>query len=108
MNIDIGNDSREVTIKIGISREGKPVGMIRNADKLLSILIAKAYDWTYVGPRQFLDKYDVKSRMSFEDSVDYKVVLAKFLRKDVNLFQNHTWILLTAEQIEVLLFSQSS
>ena len=73
------------------------VEMIRNANNLFSILIVKAWDWMYISLRQFLNEYDVESEMSFKNSIDYEVVLVNILRKDVNLFQNHAWMLLIAK-----------
>ena len=55
----------------------------RESQKNLSFTVSKAWDSSYNRPWQFLDENDVSGKLSFEDSVNKKVIFLDILQKDL-------------------------
>ena len=59
-------------------------------------------------PEQFLNKQNVELKVSFQDCVDNKIVFLHILQEDLNILDNHWWLLFTVKQIDWALVSLSS
>ena len=70
----------------GFSRKHKPIRMIRNSYKFLSLLVIQTPDRLNVCLRWFLDEDNIKGWLSLKDSVDKEVVLMNILRECANFF----------------------
>ena len=78
-NINIGNDSWRVVTVCRKSCKYNPIGVVTSTHKRFALAIRRARDFSYFGPRWFLDKYYVELRKCFEYSVCDEEVLANVL-----------------------------
>ena len=107
-NVNISDNSQQILRVWWVFGKSYPIRMVGNAYQFLSFFVRKTRNRPYNWLRQFLNEFDVKISLCLQDSIGKQIVLANVLRKDIDFFYNHSWVLLTAEWINLFLLSQIS
>ena len=82
--------------------------MIKSSYDCFTFLTYRTRDRAYGQPRRFLDEDNVKILVDFQQHISEDFVFTNILGKHLYVFQNYASWPLTTEQINLLLFPQSS
>ena len=105
INVDIDKNSRIKPIIRWISKECDLVRMVEYTYYFFAFTIERTQNRLNTCPRWFLDEDDVKFWIDFEDSVNNKIILTNILRENFDILTNYIEEPLTAEWIDLVLFS---
>ena len=102
-NIDVDDNSQWVLRICWISRKCNPIRMIGNAYQFLLFFVRRTRNRSYDWLRQFLNEYDVKIYLCFQNRISKQVIFSDILRKNIKISYNHICVLLIAKQINLAL-----
>ena len=104
-NIDVNDNSWDIVFIHWVSDKHKPIWMILNTYQLFPFIISCVRNWVNSCPRWLLNKNNIKIELCSENCIYNLIVFLDILWKDFYVFNNHTSMPFTDEQIDCFWFS---